>query len=178
MAALWGLPVIYFIENNLYGMGTAVQRAAAVEPLSERACIAEDVVSETFDGQDVMAVRAAVDRAVERAREEKRPSVLEAICYRYMGHSMADAAYGSYRDKEEVTEWQRERDPIQLFIARLTKAGLVEDDEVKRLDESAQKEVREAVEFARASEPPSTEALYDDVYADPYPDLRRRDPWR
>jgi pyruvate dehydrogenase E1 component alpha subunit len=178
MAGLWGLPVVYLIENNLYGMGTAVERAAAVEPLSKRACIADDVLGETFDGQDVIVVREAVDRATRRAREEKRPSVLEAICYRYMGHSMADAAYGTYRDKAEVTQWQRERDPIRRFVEKLKAAELIEGEEVERIDEDARAEAEAAVEFARASEPPAVDALYDDVYADPYPDPRRRDPWR
>ncbi|MGH7545540.1 MAG: pyruvate dehydrogenase (acetyl-transferring) E1 component subunit alpha [Gemmatimonadota bacterium] len=178
MAGLWGLPVLYLIENNLYGMGTAVRRAAAVEPLSKRACIADDVLGATFDGQDVIAVRGAVDRAITRAREEKRPSVLEAICYRYMGHSMADAAYGTYRNKDEVTEWQRERDPIHRFVERLKKAELIEDEEVDRIDKEARAEIEEALEFARSSEPPGPESLYEDIYADPYPDLRRRDPWR
>lgn len=178
MAGLWGLPVIYFIENNLYGMGTPMERAAAVERLSKRACIADDVEGETFDGQDVITVREAVDRAVRRAREQKRPSVLEAICYRYMGHSMSDAAYGVYREKDEVVEWQKERDPIRRFVEKLKKAELIEDKEVRRIDQEAQGEVEEALEFARSSEPPPADALYDAIYADPYPDLRRRDPWR
>ncbi len=178
MAALWSLPVIYFIENNHYGMGTSIVRAADLERLSHRASIVEDVEGHTFDGQDVIAVREAVGHAVRRAREDKRPSVLEAICYRYLGQSMTDAPYGVYRGKDEVTEWKRERDPIRRFVEKLKSADLLDDEQVEQIDGALQAEVEAALEFAHSSEPPPADALYDDIYADPYPDLRRRDPWR
>jgi pyruvate dehydrogenase E1 component alpha subunit len=178
MAALWGLPVVYIIENNLYGMGTAVSRAAAVRRLADRACAFEGVEGRTVDGQDVLEVRAAVDAAVRRARDAKRPSLIEAICYRYMGHSMSDAAYGVYRPKEEVEEWRTHRDPIVRFVGRLKEAKLIDDAEVERLDREALEVVEAAVAFARSSPPPGPSDLYAHVYANPYPDLRRRDPWR
>ncbi len=101
MAALWKLPVIYVIENNRYGMGTALERASAVVDISKRAH-SYDMPEEAVDGQDVLAVREATMRAVERARNENTPTLLEIRTYRFMGHSMSDAVSGTYRSKEEL----------------------------------------------------------------------------
>ena len=103
MAALWKLPCVYIVENNRYGMGTAIERASAIYDVAQRAC-AYDMASETVDGMDVLAVRESVGRAVELARREHMPTLIEARCYRFMGHSMSDPVHGHYRTKEEVEE--------------------------------------------------------------------------
>ncbi len=106
MAALWKLPCVYICENNRYGMGTAIERASAIYDVAQRAC-AYDMASETVDGMDVLAVRDAVGRAVDLARREQHPTLIEARCYRYMGHSMSDPVHGHYRTREEVEEQKR-----------------------------------------------------------------------
>src|SRR5918998_3963107 len=113
MAALWKLPVIYLIENNRYGMGTALERASAINDIAERAC-SYDMPNEVVDGQDVLAVRAATMRAAQRARTESIPTLLEVRTYRFMGHSMSDAVSGTYRSKEELEEHMK-RDPIVVL---------------------------------------------------------------
>ena len=128
MAAKWGLPVVFVCENNSYGMGTDIERVAAIEELVDRACAYEGMGSGAVDGMDVMAVREATDEAVRVAREEGRPYFLEARCYRYMGHSMADPAHGTYRSKDEVDE-ERENDPILSYLERLEAAGIVSQEE-------------------------------------------------
>jgi pyruvate dehydrogenase E1 component alpha subunit len=101
MAALWKLPVVYIVENNRFGMGTAIERSSAIYDVAQRAC-AYDMASETVDGMDVLAVRDVIGRAVDLARRESLPTLIEARCYRFMGHSMSDPVHGHYRTKEEV----------------------------------------------------------------------------
>ncbi|KPK00979.1 MAG: hypothetical protein AMS20_14495, partial [Gemmatimonas sp. SG8_28] len=126
MAALWELPVVFICENNRYGMGTALERAAAVWDVYRRAC-SYDMAEETVDGMDVLAVHEAVTSAVDRARSEHLPTLIEARTYRYMGHSMADPIHGHYRTKEELEE-QKAKDPIQHLSEMLREADLLDDD--------------------------------------------------
>jgi len=178
MTAKWELPVVYIVENNSYGMGTDIDRVAAVDQLFTRACAYQGKQAEQVDGQDVLAMRAAVDRAVRRAREEKRPTFIEARTYRYLGHSMSDPAHGVYRSREEVAE-ERERDPINTFVARLKEADLITEEEVEALDAEVIAEVEDAAEFAEKSPVPGPEEIYAHVYSDEFrggPD--RRDAWR
>src|SRR5690606_30367565 len=105
MAALWKLPAIFVIENNGYGMGTAVKRAASVTDLASRAA-AYGMPGVTVDGQDVVAVREATDLAVARARAGEGPTLMDIITYRYVGHSMSDAAHGTYRTRDEVEQFR------------------------------------------------------------------------
>jgi pyruvate dehydrogenase E1 component alpha subunit len=163
MAALWKLPAIYICENNRYGMGTALERASAIYDISERAC-SYDMANEVVDGQDVIAVKAAMDRAVQRAREEKLPTLLEVRTYRFMGHSMSDPIHGHYRTKEEVEE-QRKRDPISVWSQRLIADGVMSEDDVKAMDKSVVEEVEDAYKFADDAPDPAPEMLYRDVYA-------------
>ena len=121
MAALWKLPCVYIVENNRYGMGTAIERASAIYDVAQRAC-AYDMASETVDGMDVLAVRESVGRAVDLARREHLPTLIEARCYRFMGHSMSDPVHGHYRTKEEVEE-QKLKDPVRRYFERLKAAG-------------------------------------------------------
>src|SRR5687768_925454 len=104
MASLWKLPCLFLIENNRYGMGTALERASAIHDIYERAA-SYDMPRAHVDGQDVFAVRAAVGEAIERARTDKIPTLLEVRTYRFMGHSMSDAVSGTYRSKDELDEY-------------------------------------------------------------------------
>ena len=178
MAALWDLPVIFLIENNLYGMGTEVHRAAAIEKLADRACAYDGMEGRTIDGQDVLEVRRTIEHAIQRAREEKKPTLIEALCYRYMGHSMSDPSHGIYRTKEEVVERRKSDDPIARFVETLKKSEVLEDGDVRALEANATKIVAAAVEFASNSPLPDPKELYSDIYVGDYPEAKRRDPWR
>jgi len=166
MAALWKLPCVYIVENNRYGMGTAIERASAIYDVAQRAC-AYDMASEAVDGMDVLAVRESVGRAVDLARREHQPTLIEARCYRFMGHSMSDPVHGHYRTKEEVEE-QKLKDPVRRYFERLSGTGVIDQAGLERMDAEVRKIVDAAVEFADASPEPSPEALYQDVYAEPY----------
>jgi pyruvate dehydrogenase E1 component alpha subunit len=163
MAALWKLPCIYICENNRYGMGTALERASAIYDISERAC-SYDMANEVVDGQDVLVMHAAMERAVQRARSDKHPTLLEVRTYRFMGHSMSDPIHGHYRTKEEV-EGQRKRDPIAVWSQRLVAEGMMDDAAVKAMDKEVLQEVNEAYQFADEAPDPEPEELYRDVYA-------------
>jgi pyruvate dehydrogenase E1 component alpha subunit len=164
MAALWKLPVIYLIENNRYGMGTALERASAINDIAERAC-SYDMPNEVVDGQDVLAVRDATLRAVQRARSESIPTLLEVRTYRFMGHSMSDAVSGTYRTKEELEEHMK-RDPIVVLRSMMEQEDGFTDAEMAKLDEELKAIVQDAWDFADASPEPPVEALYEDVYVD------------
>ena len=163
MAALWELPVIYIVENNRFGMGTAWERASSLYDISQKAH-AYDMPSAVADGMDAIAMYETVRDAVDRAREESIPTLIEARCYRFMGHSMSDPVHGVYRTKEEVEE-HKELDPIRGFIERLRDADLLSEDELNAIDERVKAEVEDAAEFAEASPEPGPDALYEHVYA-------------
>ncbi len=164
MAALWTLPVIFLCENNRYGMGTALERASAVYHIADRAC-AHEMDSETVDGMDVLAVYEAVTRAVERGRQAKLPTLVEARTYRYMGHSMADPIHGHYRTKEELEE-QKKKDPIAGLRHRLRDEGLLSDPAFEAMDQQVHQEVADALTFAEESPDPDPADLYTDIYRD------------
>jgi pyruvate dehydrogenase E1 component alpha subunit len=161
MAALWKLPVVYLIENNLYGMGTAVTRASAVADLSHRAA-AYNIPGESVDGQDVFAVRDAMQRAAALARAEQTPTLLEVRTYRFMGHSMSDAVSGTYRKKEELDEHMK-RDPIVLLRRHMDEAGEIDDAAYEKMDTEIKAIDEDALAFADASPEPPLEALFEDV---------------
>jgi len=160
LSALWSLPIVFLVENNLYGMGTSVERHSAVTDLSRKA-ESLGVPGVRVDGMDVLAVRETVTEHIRIAREDRRPTLVEAFTYRYRGHSAADPEV--YRGKEEVEEWRR-RDPIEAFTRRLTEAGTLSEDEIVELRERADGQVTEAVEFADASPEPELDSLYDHLY--------------
>ena len=164
MAALWKLPAIYICENNRYGMGTALERASAIYDISERAC-SYDMANEVVDGQDVLVMHAAMDRAVQRARNDKHPTLLEVRTYRFMGHSMSDPIHGHYRTREEVED-QRKRDPIAVWSQRLIADGLLDEPRLKTLNKEVVDEVEDAYQFAEQAPDPAPEELYTHVYAD------------
>ncbi|MES2123390.1 MAG: pyruvate dehydrogenase (acetyl-transferring) E1 component subunit alpha [Gemmatimonadota bacterium] len=163
MAGLWKLPAIFAIENNGYGMGTAVKRAAAITDLYVRAT-SYGMPGVEVDGQDVVAVRQAMDAAVARARAGDGPTLLDIRCFRYVGHSMSDAASGTYRSKEELDE-SRMRDPIGLLEARMRELDLLDDASLAALDAEVVAEVADAVTFAEESPDPDPSELWTDVYA-------------
>jgi pyruvate dehydrogenase E1 component alpha subunit len=164
MAALWQLPVIFIVENNRFGMGTAWERVASLYDIAQKAC-AYAMPSLAVDGMDVLEVRKHVDEAVARARENGTPTLIEAQTYRFVGHSMSDPVHGVYRTKDDVEE-AKEKDPVKRFIDQLQDADLLTDDELQAMDAEVQEEVDDAVDFADNSPEPDDEALYEHVYAD------------
>jgi pyruvate dehydrogenase E1 component alpha subunit len=163
MAQLWKLPCIYICENNQYGMGTSLDRAMSFQDISGKAC-AYEIASEFVDGMDVLAVREATARAVERARKDYLPTLLEVRTYRFMGHSMSDP--GSYRTRAEIEKHQ-ERDPVKLFLSTLKEKGILDDAAVAEMEKNIGEEVAHALRFADESPQPAPEELYTDVYANP-----------
>lgn len=161
LASLWNLPILFICENNKYGMGTAVERVSPLPNLFRRAqCYAMEV--ESVDGMDVLAVCDMAERCVKRVREEKRPIFVEAVTYRFRGHSIADP--GRYRTKEEIEEW-RKRDPIEQFGRVLISEGTLSKDDIAAIAAETDRIIEEAVAFAEASPLPPPEALYEGVYA-------------
>jgi pyruvate dehydrogenase E1 component alpha subunit len=163
MAALWRLPVIFIVENNRFGMGTAWERASSLYDISQKAT-AYDMPAAVADGMDVLNMRKVVKEAVDRARGEKVPTLVEARCYRFMGHSMSDPVHGVYRTKEEVDE-HKGKDPIRRFIEQLQQAELLTEVELQAIDKRVHEEVDDAAEFAENSPEPEIDALYRHVYA-------------
>ena len=159
IASLWKLPVIFVIENNKYGMGTAVNRSSAGENLSDRGK-AYGIKSEIVDGMDVIAVRDSAIRAMEYCRSEKGPYILEMKTYRYRGHSMSDPA--KYRTRDEVDKIRKNSDPIENIKELLAKNGLNED-EIKNIDSEIKVTIADAAKFALESPEPSVEELFTDI---------------
>ncbi len=160
LAALWSLPIVFILENNLYGMGTSVERASAVTDFTRKA-EGLGVPGVRADGMDVLAMRETVTEHIRIAREERKPTMVEAFTYRFRGHSAADPEV--YRSKEEVEEW-RKKDPIELFADRLESEGILGEGDRDELRERIDKRILEAVEFADASPEPPLDSLYDNLY--------------
>jgi len=160
LAALWKLPVVFMVINNQFGMGTSLERHSAVTDLSRKAD-GFGVPGARCDGMDVLDVHAHTCEALQKAREDRHPQLLEAVTYRFRGHSMADPE--EYRSKEQVEEWRR-RDPIVGFGKRLAEEKVISKKQQKELDEAAIATVDEAVRFADASPLPDLDSLYDDLY--------------
>jgi pyruvate dehydrogenase E1 component alpha subunit len=161
MAQLWELPCIYICENNQYGMGTSQDRAMSTRNIAKKA-EAFEMANEFVDGMDVMAVREATLRAIDRARKKSLPTLLEVRAYRYMGHSMSDP--GNYRTREEIVKYQ-ERDPIVLFKDSLKEAKVFGDKDFEKIEQEAMAAVDAAVRFAEESPLPNESELLTDVYA-------------
>ena len=159
-AALWSLPVVFVIINNQFGMGTALHRHSALTDLSVKS-EGYGVPGTRCDGMDVLDVHSVVSDALRHAREDRKPQLVEAVTYRYRGHSMADPE--EYRSKEEVEEW-RGRDPIEAFAKRLVEEERLSQEDVERFDKEAIETVDEAVRFADESPFPELDSLYDEVY--------------
>ena len=162
MAALWKLPVIFVIENNQYAMGTAQKRSTSTPELHTRG-EAFGIPGETVDGMDVLAVKAASEKAVAHCRSGEGPYILEIMTYRYRGHSMSDPA--KYRTREEVQKMREERDAIEHVRELILQGKHASDDELKAIDKEIKAIVNEAAEFAKESPEPALEELWTDIYA-------------
>jgi pyruvate dehydrogenase E1 component alpha subunit len=162
MAELWALPVIFVIENNGYAMGTSVKRSTKSTTLFGRG-LAYGIPGEQVDGMDVLAVKAAGEKAVAHCRAGKGPYILEMMTYRYRGHSMSDPA--KYRTREEVEKMKAEKDAIEHVRDLLLGAGLANEDELKAIDRGIKDVVNASAEFAKDSPEPALSELYTDIYA-------------
>jgi pyruvate dehydrogenase E1 component alpha subunit len=165
LSKVWNLPVLWVCENNMYGMGTAIDRASAVSEIRQKA-EGYGMPNERIEGMDVMQVREDVARVLERIRTEGGPYLLEILTYRYRGHSMGDPE--RYRGKDEVKKWEEE-DPIGIFRRYLIDEGIGTAEELDDQDAQAEEIVEEAVDFAEASPEPEDEALFEHIYAEPTP---------
>jgi pyruvate dehydrogenase E1 component alpha subunit len=165
MAALFELPVIYIIENNKYSMGTSLERSSVI-----KTCLAER--GEAFciewvqaNGADLYEIRAVTHEAMERAREQTKPTIIEFDTYRYYGHSVADAKYkGGYRSEAEIEEYKRLHDPINLFKQRLLAERVLTEEQCEAIDEAAKTEAAAAAKFADESPPPDEASIFEDIY--------------
>ena len=162
MAAVWKLPLLMIVENNRYGMGTAVERASAVTNISEKAC-AFNIPATQIDGDDVVAVKNAVYEMAERARRGEGPQLIEAMTYRFRGHSMGDPQ--RYRTKDEV-EQAKKLDPLMRFRERIVHEGLVTQADLDIIETEVETEVDEAVAFAESSPAPEPDDMFTDVLAE------------
>jgi pyruvate dehydrogenase E1 component alpha subunit len=160
LASVWKLPVLFIVENNLYGMGTEIQRVSAVTEIYKRA-EAYAMPAAQVDGMDVTAMFSAVADAAQRVRSGEGPMFLEAICYRFRGHSMSDPEF--YRHKDEVEHWRR-LDPIKRLREQMLSEGVLTEDDFARMEESAGELAEAAARFADESPEPSIETLHDFVY--------------
>ena len=162
LASLWKLPVLFFLENNMYGMGTHVEQTHAGGKDIYMAAEAYKIPAAQIDGMDVLAVHEATTEALRRVRSGSGPVFLEAITYRYRGHSASDPS--QYRESSEVEEW-RSKDPIEQIKSLSTQAGLLTDEEIQDIESEVEAEIAEAVQFAEDSPEPAPSSLHDDVYA-------------
>ena len=168
MASVWKLPVLFVCENNQYAIGTRIDRSTAVVDQYKRVC-AYNIEASQHDGQDIDTVMQSAKKAVDHVRGGKGPYFIEYMTYRYRGHSMSDA--GAYRTKEEVEEWQK-RDPILIYGAKLKKAGVITDADIKAMEKSVDDEIEnDVIKFAEESPEPRVEDLNKYVLDD-HPDPR------
>jgi pyruvate dehydrogenase E1 component subunit alpha len=178
VSALWDLPVVFIIENNRYGMGTAQDRASSIKDLYQRGS-AYGIPHQEVDGMDLLAMRGVLSEAIDHARKEKRPTLIEAETYRYRGHSMSDP--GKYRTKEEV-ESMMKFDPLHIFGQRLVEHDRFTQADLDECDREILAEMDAAVKFAEESPLPTADSLFEDVYVrSPYINLKaaEKDPaWR
>ncbi len=162
MAKVWNLPVLWVCENNQYGMGTTVNRASAVSEIKQKA-EGYGMKAERVDGMDMMAVRETALRMIEEVRGGSGPQLLEAMTYRYRGHSMGDPE--RYRKADEVHKWQEE-DPIGIYRKYLIEHGIADEAELNQQDEEGLAEVKDAIEYAEAAPEPGPEELFKDIYVE------------
>jgi len=163
MAAVWKLPVLFVVENNEYGMGTAFHRVSATEVADRSA--AYGIPSSVVDGQDVLATHRHFERLVEEVRSGSGPKFVEVRTYRFRGHSMSDPVSGTYRSKEEVSERTEKEDPIKILRDRLLEAGLLDQEALEAMDQEVRRQVDEAAESADDAPSPDPADLYTHVYS-------------
>jgi pyruvate dehydrogenase E1 component alpha subunit len=164
LAALFEIPVVYVIENNGYSMGTSQKRSSAYKDCLAQRAEAYDMEWDVVNGEDFYEVRAKTHIAMERARKQHKPTVLEIMTYRYYGHSVADANHKKYRSPEEIEDYKTNHDPINLWQQRIISEGLITADEATAMSKEAKSEADAAVKFAEESAPPTVDDITDDVY--------------
>ncbi|MBK1876310.1 pyruvate dehydrogenase (acetyl-transferring) E1 component subunit alpha [Pelagicoccus mobilis] len=165
IAALWDLPAIFIIENNGYSMGTSQERSSS-HPKEGLAARAEgyNMAWENINGESIFAIRDGVGRAIKRAHEESKPTILEIHTYRYQGHSVADANAKKYRTKEEIDDYRKNHDPLNVYRLYLLDSKIMSEDEMKVIDSEAKQEAEVAAQFADESPFPPVESITEDVY--------------
>lgn len=161
LASVWKLPVVFIVENNMYGMSTSVKRSCSVKNIADRAK-GYGIPGYVVDGNDVEAVYETVKKAVEDARAGKGPSIVESKTYRWKGHSKSDA--NVYRTREEIKEWM-EKCPIKRYKKKLIEEGIAEEKELTQVEEKVEKLIAEAEEFAKNSPEPKVEDVMEGIYA-------------
>lgn len=162
LASIWDLPVIFFCENNLYGMSGSIKEMTNIEHIADRGA-AYGIPSTTINGNDILEVVKTTEMAVQRARKGEGPTLIEAQTYRWRGHSRSDAR--KYRTRDEEKEWRTKRDPIALFKEQLITENMLTEEEFIEMDKKVQAEMEEAVAFAENSKAPQLETLETDIYA-------------
>jgi pyruvate dehydrogenase E1 component alpha subunit len=168
LAKLWKCPVLFFVVNNGYGMGTSVEMGSSEPDLWKKGASFR-IHGEQIDGTDVLAVRDAVRRLRARAETEGEPAILDVVSFRFRGHSVIDA--DRYRDPNVVRQGREEHDPVRNFATLLHDNGIVDEVWLKATADRIDKEVQEAIDFANASPEPKFEELYDNMYATPVPNI-------
>lgn len=163
LSMVWDLPVLWVCENNMYGMGTSVARASAVEEIRQKA-EGYAMQNSRINGMNVLEVRGAAEEALDYVRSERTPYFLEIVTYRYRGHSMGDPE--RYRDSEEIEKWQQD-DPIGIFRRHLIEGEHFSEQELDDEGAAVEKEIEAAIQFAESSPDPEPEALFEDIYAEP-----------
>ncbi len=167
LSQVWKLPMLWVVENNLYGMGTSVERASAVSEICRKAD-GYGMANSRVEGMDVLEVRQAAGEALERVRQGNGPYFLEVVTYRFRGHSMGDPE--RYRNQEEVRRWQ-ENDPIGIYHRYLVEHQIMSEEELEAVNKQVDEEVAEGVQFAENSPEPPPEALYENIYAPDPPSI-------
>jgi pyruvate dehydrogenase E1 component alpha subunit len=162
LASIWKLPILFFLENNFYGMGTSVERTRKNGKSFGNLADGYDIPSTVVDGMDVLAVKEATEESLKKIREGSGPAFIEATTFRYQGHSMADPA--KYRSNKEVEEW-KEKDPLISFSKYLINKGIATKPNIEKIMESVDKELSGAVKFALESPEPDLDDINNDIYA-------------
>lgn len=165
MAAMWKLPVIYVVENNLYAMGTSLARSSATTDLKLRCAVPYGIPGVTINGNDIELMAKTTREAAERARAGEGPQFIEARTYRYKGHSISDP--GKYRGRDEL-EKHIQKDPIVIYQNVLKERGWIDDETIEKMWEEVKAEIEASIEFAEKSEDPPIEDLYNDITVAPF----------
>jgi pyruvate dehydrogenase E1 component alpha subunit len=162
LSKVWNLPILWVCENNQYGMGTSVARASAVSEIRQKAN-GYNIPNDCVDGMNLVEVRGSAEKYIEWVRDGNGPYFLEAMTYRYRGHSMGDPE--RYRKPEEIKKWQEE-DPIGIYHHFLTENALASATELEEVEKRVEADVRDAIEFAESSPEPGPETLFDNIYVE------------
>ena len=162
LASVWKLPILFFLENNFYGMGTSVERIRTNGKSFGNLAESYSIPSTVVDGMDVLAVKEVTEETIKKIRSGSGPAFIEATTFRFQGHSMADPA--KYRAEKELDEWKK-KDPLINFYNHLIREGIATQTDIEKISKSAEKELDEAVKFATESPEPDLDDIKNDIYA-------------